>query len=415
MPVSRAQLVRVVQLGFAATILFAVRDVLRAAAFTQLWRRCFGGAASPPVAPSELLPRGEGTLTALAAGLGGKAASESDASGSTAAPSPADVIRWPSDDFDDFKAACEAAVERACCIEVAPDTVIQMPVGLELRKNGQILRIYGAPGCRIEGAGHSVFTMCGRRSLLELRDIAVHHVAVSQRGDGHDVGATLFLMGDSKAELHNVEVSTIYGLGIWMVQRAKMSATNCSIVKVGRSGVAMFGDAKANLTSCFVSSCAIHGTCARGRTRLQLEACRFEGCGRRSVYVYQNGTLQMTNCEVRSTQDPTRAAVEAAGARPGDNVNARISNCTISGNAGAGVKLRGAVKYALEKNVCEGSGVADLLSMRGEDNQAVPVAKSKPTGTYAVVREFLEQAASSDPPDGSSGLLANDADAVSDA
>merc|ERR1712039_982498 len=109
----------------------------------------------------------------------------------------------------------------------------------------------------------------------------------------------------------------------------------------------------AAVNNCRFQRCAIHGVCARGRSQLTLHACEVVSCGRRGVYSYQNSTLDMADCCVRGTSDTSRAAVEGAGAREGDSVHVSIRRCCLRENAGACIRLRGAVLHSLEENTCE--------------------------------------------------------------
>ncbi|CAK0806158.1 unnamed protein product [Prorocentrum cordatum] len=165
-----------------------------------------------------------------------------------------------------------------------------------------------------------------------------------------------------------------------MVQSSQLQVCACAAFRpsnsgCGRSGLALFGDASALVDGCTVEACAIHGCCARGRTRLVLQGCEVAGCGRRGVYAdhgTRNNTLEMFECSVHGTQDASRAAVEAAGARQGDLVVARIRRCRVFGNVGAAIRLRGAVEHALEGNSCSGSAHGEVHLLPGEENLEWP-------------------------------------------
>merc|ERR1712008_14587 len=108
--------------------------------------------------------------------------------------------------------------------------------------------------------------------------------------------------------------------------------------------------------------------------------CDVVECGRRGVYGYQSNKLTMYRCHVCGTKDPSRAAVEAAGAREGDDVHACITSCRIHTNAGLNIRLCGAVKHILEDNSCSGSGCGDLLIACGDDNGVWPKAEKCGSG-----------------------------------
>ena len=96
----------------------------------------------------------------------------------------------------------------------------------------------------------------------------------------------------------------------------------------------------------------------------------------------------MDACRVSGTLDPSRAAVEAAGCRAGDSVRAAVAGSCVSGNLGAGLRLRGAVAHRLVDNDCRGNGPAgDLHVERCGETGAAPEALEPRTGAYAVVRD----------------------------
>lgn len=298
---------------------------------------------------------------------------------STGAPVP---LRWPSEAAGgSFAAACEAAVSSGRPLHLEDGCCARLSQTLHLRQNRDQLRIIGEGNSVIEGSGHSVFGLSGRHARLELCGVTLRHTAPTVTGDGHDVGAALFMMGKSEVDLFEVTLSSTNGLGIWMVQSPRLRAQASSIQDCGRSGLAMFGAASAVLEGCVVNRCAVHGACARGRTHLTLLACKVSSCGRRGVYAYQSSTLHMSSCSVCNTQDASRAAVEVAGARNGDTVHARLSHCHISENNGAGLRVRGAVEHVLEGNVCRSNGMVDLHFAVGDENGIWPLALAVPTGS----------------------------------
>eukprot|EP00927_Polykrikos_kofoidii_P068834 TRINITY_DN64181_c0_g1_i1.p1 TRINITY_DN64181_c0_g1~~TRINITY_DN64181_c0_g1_i1.p1 ORF type:complete len:470 (+),score=70.27 TRINITY_DN64181_c0_g1_i1:39-1412(+) len=298
-----------------------------------------------------------------------------------------DMIYWPAEGQISFETACEKAVIEKRPLSLANGVHATLDKSFEMRKGREVLRIFGGEASVIEGFGHSIFTLAGRGTTLELHNVDLRHATPSMSGDGKDVGGALFLMGNATAELSNVGVSSANGLGIWIVQRAQLRARRCRVTDVARSGFALFGDASADLINCNISHCGVHGACARGRTRLRLEACKVGDCGRRGVYIYQNGSLEMSDCEINGTIDPTRAAFEAAGSRDGDAVRADLRNCQIRDNIGVGVRLRGAVAYRLENNTCVNNAESDLHILHGEVNGARPTTRIAPTGVYAVSRD----------------------------
>ncbi|CAK0902248.1 unnamed protein product [Prorocentrum cordatum] len=331
-------------------------------------------------------PRMRG-LAAPAAHEEGPAAAPAELPAAVPAAPVEGPLLWPgSGGSGSFLEACGAALLQRRELQLAPGSCVRLRETVRLQRNKDALRITGLGDCVIESSAYSAFHLVGRHARLELRNLSVRHVAPTLVGDGSDVGAAISLMARSVAELADVSVVSVSGLGIWLVQSAHLSMRASRVADCGRSGVAMFGHSSALVEGCAVSSCAIHGLCARGNTSLAVRDCEVVDCGRRGVYVYQSGELDMRACHLARTRDPSRAAVEAAGSRPGDAVRARVVACRVLQNAGAGVRLRGAVAHELAGNECRGNGAADLVVMRGEVNGDYPVALAEPTGVYPVVQ-----------------------------
>ncbi|CAE8733041.1 unnamed protein product [Polarella glacialis] len=289
-------------------------------------------------------------------------------------------IPWPSEEYSSFEQACQEAVlrNRRLCLQAG--SLAQLgDQSFQLRRNRDRLHICGGDGAEggssvIEGSGHSVFNLAGRHCSLFLEGVTLRHTASSAAGDGSDIGAAIFAMSKSRTELCNVSVTSLSGLGLWLVQSAELTAQRSSLLGCGRSGLAMFGHSVAKLELCELATCAVHGACARGDTQLTMRDCRVRDCGRRGVYAYQRSKLLMRGCRVTGTRDAERAGVELAAARPGDGVSGCVEGCVVSQNAGAGIRLRGAVSHQLSDNSCSGNGGKDLLVERGSDNDAWPQA-----------------------------------------
>eukprot|EP00933_Yihiella_yeosuensis_P026118 TRINITY_DN20263_c0_g4_i3.p1 TRINITY_DN20263_c0_g4~~TRINITY_DN20263_c0_g4_i3.p1 ORF type:complete len:233 (-),score=38.93 TRINITY_DN20263_c0_g4_i3:499-1197(-) len=140
-------------------------------------------------------------------------------------------IHWPSQNFQNFEAACKAAVDLAVPLHLQPGTRVQMGDDVfQIRGNRDVLRIMCSGEGFIEGSGHSIFSVYGRHSSLELHGINLRHIARSKSGDGTDVGAAIFAMGRSATKLFNSSVTSVSGLGIWLVQEASLNAQDVKLL-----------------------------------------------------------------------------------------------------------------------------------------------------------------------------------------
>lgn len=282
-------------------------------------------------------------------------------------------VHWPSSRYRCFDEACEDAVLSKRPLRLESGVKAELRNTFTIKGNRDVLSIRSSRFGYIESSAYSMFSLSGKHSILRLQGIYLNHTAKSEVGNGSDVGAAVFAMGHSRLELYDSEVTSSSGLGLWLVQSANLEAKTSRLSSCGRSGLAMFGHASALLQSCGIVNCAIHGLCARGDTNLSLSDCDIQDCVRRGVYAYQRSRLFMEDCRVTGTQDASRAAVEIAGARPSDDVQALIKNCFVTNNVGAGIRLRGAVKCKLYGNKFSGNSVSDVLQEEGEDNGAWPV------------------------------------------
>ena len=136
--------------------------------------------------------------------------------------------------------------------------------------------MYAAAPATISGDCHSLFQVQGRAQLA-LRHVRLEHsCAPAEDGDLRTVGAAVFVLNKASASLDACAVTSAHGLGLWGVQRARITADGCSLGPIGRSGVALFGAATALLSDCAVSQCGAHGACARGNASVALSRCREE-------------------------------------------------------------------------------------------------------------------------------------------
>ena len=296
----------------------------------------------------------------------------------------------------DLSAACDAAMAGNFPLDLRGLTCSLSNAAIHVRK-GCLLILQGP--ATIIGHGHSIFQVSGR-GRLELRFVHLIHrckplpagetverripgqgdvVHISSENDITSVGACVFVTNKGSALLDGCSLSSVHGLGIWLVQRAKCEVRGgCELGPVARSGVALFGQASAVVSDSTIHQCAMHGACARGTAKLDISRCTIEDCGRRGAYAYQRASMAMEDCVVRGTGDPTRAAIEAAGCREGDAVLLSLRRCRLHANAGAPLRVSGAVEVHMDR---------DMEEMMACDAGHEPVAPgAAPCGCAAVIR-----------------------------
>jgi hypothetical protein len=195
------------------------------------------------------------------------------------------------------------------------------------------------------GSGYNVFWLHQTSELL-LSGVVVDHVAIAPGGDQPHVGAAVHLRDRAHAVLEDCSVRSVHGLGLWTLHRPRAEVTRCRFFDTGRSGIALFGRPTVRCSDCLFEDCRAHGCCSRGESRVLLERCFFAHCGQRGVYAYQQCHMTMQDCDVRETEDPSRAAVDGGGCKAGDAVRLELVRCVVEGNKGAGVRLRGSVTLA---------------------------------------------------------------------
>jgi len=227
-----------------------------------------------------------------------------------------------------------------------------------------------------------------------LEDVDLRHArAPSVIKAVSDTGAAVLGRQRAAITLDRAAVTSATGLGVWLQMSATLDANDSSLT-AGRSGAALFNRSAARLRGCEVSRCGVHGVCLRGDATAALAACVLAGNGRRAAYCYERADLRLEGCIVRGTADPGRAAVEGAGGRPGDGARLHVAaDCAFSGNAGADVRVRGAVAYCCCADVAVhalAEGGAEPVRCAAADGDAgaraqgdaeAPTSRSPPTPT----------------------------------
>lgn len=276
----------------------------------------------------------------------------------------------PATSLLDLAAACDAAMAEGTLLDVK-GLAFDTAAAIHVRKDCSL--ILQGPAT-IVGRGHSIFQVSGR-GRLELRRIRLDHrceplpagtqvektipgqgdvLRVASENDVSSVGACVFVTNKGSTLLDGCTLSSTHGLGVWLVQRAKCEIrSGCELGPVARSGVALFGQSRATVSDTTIRQCAMHGACARGTGVLHITRTTIEDCGRRGAYAYQRASLAMEDCVVRGTRDPSRAAIEAAGCREGDAVVLSLRRCSLQANAGAPLRVTGAVEMHVDRNMDE--------------------------------------------------------------
>uniref|UniRef100_A0A7S2FXQ3 Right handed beta helix domain-containing protein n=1 Tax=Octactis speculum TaxID=3111310 RepID=A0A7S2FXQ3_9STRA len=263
-----------------------------------------------------------------------------------------------------FARLAEASIRAGRALELKGRTVL---LNNNFKPKGA-LHLMG-PG-RIDGTGHSVFQLGGRRQRMSLTGVEIRHLCVSD--DRREVGAAIFALGNSRVDLANCSVSSLRGYGVWIVQRGSVTAKHCLVSDCGRSGIVSFGDGSIVLDHCHVSRAAVHGVCVRGRSSVDIIASTISDSGTRGIYAYHNATLRMRDSTVTGTQDPSAHAVQVEALRSEDTVRLLIEDCRIDGNRGGGLLTAGNVvresaisSFAFKEVVGRKVAVGSLREERG--------------------------------------------------
>jgi hypothetical protein len=278
-------------------------------------------------------------------------------------PNPID---FPSPQFATFELAAAAAIEEARPLRLAAEVHVVLTESFHMKQSSGCLYIVGSPGVVaaagsagrpiIEGSGHCVFHVAGRKAKLVLQNIDLRHTC--DRPDKRDIGAAVFVMKKTVASLRGCSVSSANGFCVWAVQTGHVELEGCApITAASRSGCVVFGSAELSLTECRLVRCAQHAVCIRGRSRLRLRGCEISDCGVRGVYAYNNVAVDMLDCAITGTASAAHAAVDfysSADGAPASKwpllpLSLRMQRCTVSDNAGVG--LRGVGCEGIQRQV----------------------------------------------------------------
>eukprot|EP00039_Didymoeca_costata_P003497 m.68037 g.68037 ORF g.68037 m.68037 type:complete len:261 (+) comp11934_c0_seq2:37-819(+) len=231
------------------------------------------------------------------------------------------------------------------CLE--PDTVITLTSAVKLHRHDKLI----VRGGIIQGFCHSLFQIdcnSNKQIALTLENVRLNHTMVHE--DRRQVGAAVFVMSKAVVSLIGCTFTSTAGFGIWAKHDSSITVKDCSIDKVGRSAIVCFNNAKISVEDTTIKHASVHGVCLRGKSTITLNRVTVSDCKVRGVYVYQQGTLEMYDCQVFRIMDPESPAVHAEASGPDDVVHFTMISCNIAENAGADVLIVGNVVENLEEN-----------------------------------------------------------------
>jgi len=195
------------------------------------------------------------------------------------------------------------------------------------------------------GDGHTLFTVRGLRSCLDIEGVELVHFASDARQARRELGAAVFVQGKSRARLADCTLRSTQGFGLWLIQRTSADVHGCRFMACGRSAIVAFGHPKLNVVGSNISDAGVHGVCARGWSTVLVDSSSVRGSGQRGIFAYHNASLELRAAEVSGTKDPSRAAVEVHALGPNDRAHLTMdSRCIVEGNAGGDVRVEGAVR-----------------------------------------------------------------------
>jgi hypothetical protein len=116
-------------------------------------------------------------------------------------------------------------------------------------------------------------------------------------------------MGKASVEISGCKISSVAGFAIWVKHCSKITIRDCEIGPAGRTGIAGFNSAEITVESSRVFDCMVNGICLRGDTQTVLDSVDVSSIANKSVFVYQNGRLQMKNCTVEGKVEVEEDAI----------------------------------------------------------------------------------------------------------
>eukprot|EP00536_Pseudo-nitzschia_multiseries_P014601 jgi/Psemu1/215271/e_gw1.734.8.1 len=186
--------------------------------------------------------------------------------------------------------------------------------------------------------------------------------------DCRKVGAAVNLRYKSGVVIEDSSLTSHAGFCCWAVQKATMHLERSFFSAPLRSALVCFGQTVLECRSSTIADSGVHGVCARGECLIRIVDCSLVDAAVRGLYAYANASVFLEGCSVRGTVRPDKAAIEVASAMPspspsetGNHVVVTKSKpkattktktsslvmkaCTVTDNAGVGVRIRGGVEH----------------------------------------------------------------------
>jgi hypothetical protein len=230
------------------------------------------------------------------------------------------------------------------------------------------LRIEGGS---IHGDGHSIFQVEGtRQGLLELMSVQLKHRPSTVRTEKRSQGAAIFVRGKGRLALHDCDVSSDAGFGLWLVQKTSAAVHNCTFRGGQRSSVVAFERSSVELHKCKFVDSSPHAICARGDAAVAVRDSTIIGAALRAIYCYHSARLDVRNCRITGTRSDAAAAIQIDALRPGDAASLSLMSTTFEYNAGGDLSVSGNVERSVESCVYDERRATDFGAFSARERDA---------------------------------------------
>jgi hypothetical protein len=228
-----------------------------------------------------------------------------------------------------------------------------------------LLRIEGGS---IHGDGHSLFQVEGtRQGLLELTAVQLEHRPSAVRTEKRSQGAAIFVRGKGRVALHDCDVSSRSGFGLWLVQKSAATVRNTTFRGGERSSLVAFERSSVEAVGCEFVNSAPHAICARGDAAVAVRHSTITGAALRAIYCYHSARLEVCNCRITGTRSVDAAAVQVDALRPGDAASLSLMSTTFDDNAGGDVSVSGNVERSVRNCVYIERQATDFSAFSGRE------------------------------------------------
>jgi hypothetical protein len=273
------------------------------------------------------------------------------------------ILHWPSPQFDSFEQAVQEACNSGDTLVLREDSSVVISDTLTIKSSNCDLRICGDLNGNvrphIQGMGHCVLKLMGKRIKVTLENLTIQHSAhASQKSE---IGGAIFCLNTSKISMRNCEITSDYGFGVWTVQRAKCYLYECTVSSVSRSGCVSFGHSTLIINSSMINNCGQHGVCLRGACTLRAHDSTFRNCSVRALYAYDSAHVCLQRCLIEGTDCPDHAAVELNGPQSPEDRSRHLSQ--RPSHTGRGTS------FGLSRRVVDGGGGCRCLTVDDAEHQ----------------------------------------------